>query len=572
MTTEEYLKSKGFKYQVVDSPKGKQARVKTCPFCGSKDFHFYINLVTGQYICHHASCDQAGSIYTLKKYLGDVIPVSSFSDLATKDKKSVDVNLADKVKEAHQLLMKDKEVLKYLHLRRFSRDAVIHFKLGCSIEEGVKWLWYPYILGTEVKNVKKRALPPADKAFKRIYGGQSAMFNERALFVTGQEEIIIAEGEADCVALWSMGMDHVVGVTIGAGGINNQWIEQLDKFQRIYFVYDPDAAGKKGATKFATRLGLNRCYNIKLPPGIKDVNDYFIAGHSGQDFLKLKETARQFDVEDVRPLSTLIQDTIVSLYIGDKDLSGLTWPWPSLTKIVGTMMPGDLVVVGGKPATGKTGFALNVLTYLSIVHNVPTLLFELEMRPERMLPRIVSIVKKKPTDLVFSVEELASAYETLKEVPFYFAYKWKRPEWAVVEDTVKMCQRRYGIKFMVFDNLHFLCRSVDQTREVSMMIQNFKMLAEEVGIPILVIARPRKMVGSKIMDMDDLKDSADMAGDPDSVILLHRERRAVVEKTVSSGLGTYMPETLVRVDKARYNSGGDIYLRAIDESGIFEEI
>lgn len=49
-----------------------------------------------------------------------------------------------------------------------------------------------------------------------------------------------------------------------------------------------------------------------------------------------------------------------------------------------------------------------------------------------------------------------------------------------VANTVREAVRRYGIGFVVFDHLHFLCRSINNmTNEVGVTIREFKTLAED---------------------------------------------------------------------------------------------
>jgi replicative DNA helicase len=147
------------------------------------------------------------------------------------------------------------------------------------------------------------------------------------------------------------------------------------------------------------------------------------------------------------------------------------------------------------------------------MQGVPSLIFSLEMRPERLMPRLVARHSHMDSKKVFAIEVLRKAYDELMDVPLYFAYVYKKPTYDVCADTIRSCVRRYGIQFVVFDNLHFLVRSVsDQVREVSLITQNFKLLAEELGIPIVLIARPRKGTNKIITNMD-LKDSSDIEAD-----------------------------------------------------------
>jgi len=155
---------------------------------------------------------------------------------------------------------------------------------------------------------------------------------------------------------------------------------------------------------------------------------------------------------------------------------------------------------------------------------------------------------------------MSRVYKEMKDFPLYLAYVYKKPNFEFVADTIRMCVRRYGTKFVVFDNLHFLVRSMsDQVREVSVIVQGFKLLAEELGIPVLLIARPRK-TSSRVIGNIDLKDSADIEGDADIIILLHREPKNRDKDTDNVITGIFESKCIVKVSKCRYAAGGDVYL------------
>lgn len=557
----EYVQRKGWKYKLS----GQEINLKRCPFCHDDNFHFYLNSVTSQYYCHKDDCEARGSLLTLKRHEGDIMPVKSFSELVPGEKEASELvsNALDAVNSAHQRLWTDRSVLIYLSGRRFSPEAIKYFKLGLEYYDGKDWLWYPAFSQGKVLNIKMRTLPPAERAFRRLKGGESILFNEDVLYEK-TDSIILTEGEPDCISLWNEGIRNVVGVTVGAKGINSKWIDLLDKFPIIYFAYDMDEPGIAGAAEFAKRLGLERCRRIVLPVGVKDVNDFFIKGGTKEQFEIMMKGAQKFDVESVKSLATLLQESLVKFYNAEEDC-GLEFPWDNVTRLTGKMQAGDLWMVAALPKTGKSTFGFNVIYHLAR-SGVPCLLIPLENPPPRLLPRIVALHLQKDSDTVNNYEDITRAYTEMKNIPFYFSAGYRKITWDVIADTIRSCIRRYGIRFVLFDNLHAMCRSKEHmVQEVSILSQNFKFLAEELGIPIMVIARPRKVGAGKMMEANDLMWSADLEADCDALILLHREEKPLNNGVVMTTEGVFEEECLVRINRTRWSGGGVTKLRFKDK-------
>lgn len=552
----EYLDSRHMGYKLVDGVRGKEAICKICPYCHDKEGHFYFNVSNKVFYCH--KCEAKGTLLTLKGDLGDLAPVSSFKDLST-DKETKAIIALDEIEQAHTSLLQNGDALKYLHSRKLSMEAINYFRLGLSVEGSVTWLWFPYFINGVPVNVKKRALPPHPKAFKKIVGGISSLYNVDTL-APNTEDIVIVEGEMDCIALWSAGMRNVVSVPDGAGTFRPEDIDKLDKVSKIYIVPDNDDPGIEGAYKVANRLGIERCYKVIMPFGIKDVDQFFQNKYTLEQFIKLLLAARQFNVQYVSSLGEEVSKMIYRLTSPEKEEKDtIHLPWKKLDKLINGFEPGDLISVAGRPGVGKTSFALNLIYQFSKM-NVPSMLFEMEMRPQRIVPRIISMHMGIDSTNVMQVDVAQTAFKELKDFPFLFAYNYKKPSFDFCADTIRKAFNRYGLRFLVFDNLHFLVRSkTDQTKEVSFVVQSFKLLAEELAIPILLIARPRKS-NNKIITNEDLKDSSDIEGDSDLVILLHREPKRGAEGNYTNEEGIFDSKLLVRVSKARYSSGGDCNL------------
>ena len=99
-------------------------------------------------------------------------------------------------------------------------------------------------------------------------------------------------------------------------------------------------------------------------------------------------------------------------------------------------------------------------------------------------------------------------------------------------------------------------------------VQGFKLLAEEMEIPIMVIAQPRKRDNTgrdEIMRADDIKYSNAVHADCDQMIILHRKRVASKSKDINSSMFIAKEEsldsvTLVRAEAHRYGPGGEALL------------
>jgi archaellum biogenesis ATPase FlaH len=565
-----YIAQKGWRVLGETNSDGETwIRIERCVFCQDTRGHFYICGETGQYKCHAGNCGVSGSFFTLKKHMGDLMEPTTFSDFLqeTPKPKFGEQEIAA-VHANHLRLLQDKETLLYLSSRHFSREAVQYFQLGLEIVDGIKWLSFPYFDLDGLKNVKYRTLPPAKKAFRRLEGGESTLYNERILHAD-YDELLLTEGETDCIALWSHGVKNVVGVSIGAGSFKPEWVKLLDKYKRLYICYDNDEAGLAGAQKFANRMGLSRCRQVRLPPDVKDINEFFVKGHTIQEFHILLQQADKFDVENVTSLGGAIREQLRNAYLGVTEVK-YELPWKNVNKLLNGLVPGDLIVLGGKPGVGKSTLALNILYHFASYKKMPVLLISLEMPIWRILPRIVALHKGIDSQLCNSMDVLAQAYQELKDVPFYFAYKYNKPTWNFIADTIRASVKYYGIQCVAFDNLHFMIRSLNrQTEETSVMIQNFALLAKELSIPIIVIARPRK-TGAKIIDGEDLKNSADISGDADIILIIHRERKKSMNGEEVEG--NFEPKTLIVADKVRYSKGGSTFLIAHDDIARFEEL
>lgn len=554
MNLKDYLSAKGYEFKKV----GTQDTAKICPFCGDERWKFACSPDPEKtvYKCH--VCGVTGNLVTLKKHFNDLDnpEFTSFQKvMGRKEYKPVDGDMAEKY---HQALLKNQTAFDYLISRGIRLETIKHFKLGYMQGDKGGWIAIPYYEGDTLINFKFRTMPP-EKKFKRLKDAKSALFNQNC--ISGAKEIIITEGEFDAILCWQAGYQNVISGSNGASSFEPEWVEQLECLEKIYLWYDNDDPGREGLEKVITRLGIERCWIVQ-EEGFKDANEYFMC-NDAYDFSQ----ARQKKIDNV----IHFWDSVFKIFEHEKNvLTEIKTPWRSVNRLLGGVEAGDLVILSAVPKTGKTTLALNIATH-NAKRGLPVLFYCLEMRPERLAKKIIES-EGRITKEEFTRDLALDIAQRIWEMPFYFGYNYKNIDAYTVFHTIRAATKRFGIKLIVFDNLHYLVRSVAHvSAEVGNVTRGFKLLAEELNLPIILIAQPRKVDDNQVMTMNDLRDSSSIGADSDQVIVLWREKT----KSSLNGAGqecSFKPKTLVRVDASRYTPGGDTVLFCKGEISRFEEM
>lgn len=563
----------------------------SCPFCGGKDrFRVWPNESKskgGSYWCRQCrkggdgiqfvreteslSFPEAlerlglgsGKLPRQSRAATDVKPV-----FGSEEYKVPDQGLADKY---HGAIWKNPAVLDYLKGRNISEDSIRKFKLGFISDKAGGWLSIPHFENGRLVNIKFRSLPPAKKTFKRLPDCRSVLFNADVIR-KHPKEVIVTEGELDAITLDQAGFPNVVSGTTGCESFAAEWIDQLKNIKRVLLAYDPDEAGQKGTRALARRLGYGRTFNITLPED-QDVNEFLSQQGREWEFMRLMDEARPFDLPGVVSMAAGFDLLEADKKKSDTD-NGLKTPWSNVNALVKGFQPGDLIVLTAMPKTGKTTLALNISQGLA-KQSIPCLFYCLEMRPERLMRKIVQAEARKEH---INLTDIQNARGEFSNWPLYFAHSFKKEKLSEILSLVREAIRRYDLQFVVFDNLHFLIRSVSNVNEeLGQAVQGFKLLAEEMEVPILALAQPRKKdPGSKgIMSAEDIKYSNSIHADCDLMVILHRERKVSKASEISADGFTGQtesldPVTLVRVEAHRYGPGGETVLYLHGEQSRFD--
>ena len=199
---------------------------------------------------------------------------------------------------------------------------------------------------------------------------------------------------------------------------------------------------------------------------------------------------------------------------------------------------GDLVIVAGRPAMGKTTFALNIATK-NLLAGKTVLIFSLEMTNNQLMKKMIS------AEASIDMSVLMNGNLSEKEWDSYnqnhsilsdtnlFIYDKSPITIETLLNKTKTIQVTEDIDIIVVDYLQLLMTSSkipqnSDSRAASMTyISNLlKGLAKEVSCPVIALSQLNRGVESRTDKrpvLSDLRDSGSIEQDADFVLMLYRQ-------------------------------------------------
>ena len=219
-------------------------------------------------------------------------------------------------------------------------------------------------------------------------------------------------------------------------------------------------------------------------------------------------------------------------------LTGISTGFTQLDKITAGWQPSDLVIIAGRPAMGKTSFALSLAKNIAIDNRVPVAFFSLEMNNVQLVNRLLSNVCSISGSKILSGQLDPSDWErfdnNLRKMDGAPIYVDDTPGLSVFELRTKARRlvREHGIKVLMVDYLQLMnangMRFNSRQEEVSTISRSLKGLAKELNIPVLALSQlnrtveQRDGIEGKRPQLSDLRESGAIEQDADLVLFVHR--------------------------------------------------
>ena len=224
------------------------------------------------------------------------------------------------------------------------------------------------------------------------------------------------------------------------------------------------------------------------------------------------------------------------LYNRKQHITGVPTGFADLDYKTAGFHSSDLILIAARPAMGKSAFALNIATNAAVRAKVPVAIFSLEMSKEQMVNRILCSEAMVDSNKVRTgkLEEddwtkLAEAIGPLSEAEIYID---DTPGISVMEIRAK-CRKlklEKNIGMVVIDYLQLVQgsnkRNGSREQEISEISRSLKILAKEIGVPVVALSQLSRAVEQRPDHrpmLSDLRESGAIEQDADIVMFLYRD-------------------------------------------------
>ncbi len=216
-------------------------------------------------------------------------------------------------------------------------------------------------------------------------------------------------------------------------------------------------------------------------------------------------------------------------------INGLETGYKSLDLILQGLQPSSMTIIGARPGTGKTAFALGILIHVGAVVKRPALFFSLEMSRQELAERILASTaridssKLRTGDL--SDTDWNRAHEAFGYLQSAKVFIDDNPALTVMDVRARarrIRQQNGDLGVVIIDYLQLMSsrgRAENRQVEVSEMSRSLKILARELQCPVIALSQlSRKLEerADKRPMMSDLRESGSLEQDADVVLFLFR--------------------------------------------------
>ena len=269
-----------------------------------------------------------------------------------------------------------------------------------------------------------------------------------------------------------------------------------------------------------------------------DVDELMQRAEGG--LFELSQNNMKKDYSHIDPILMEAHKILLKASQNKGGLTGVPTGYNKLDEITSGWQASDLIIIAGRPAMGKTSFALSLAKNIAVDYQQPIAFFSLEMNNVQLVNRLISNVCQVPGSKLLNGqltpdewERLDTNLHKLEGAPVYID---DTPGLSVFELRTKArrLKKEHNISILMIDYLQLMNASGmkfnSRQEEVSTISRSLKGLAKELDIPVIALSQLNRTVETRAGEgidgkrpqLSDLRESGAIEQDADMVLFVHR--------------------------------------------------
>lgn len=251
-----------------------------------------------------------------------------------------------------------------------------------------------------------------------------------------------------------------------------------------------------------------------------------------------------------------------------EESKGIPTGFSLLDKYMTGLNKSDLILIGARPAMGKTSFVLNIARNIAVKAKKKVVFFSLEMGREQLAQRVLSTEARVESQKMRTGEltdddwsRIGQATLALNDAELYF----DDTSTITVPEMKARVRKMRDVDCVIIDYLQLMTgtkRTESRVQEVSEITRSLKLMAKDLKIPVITCSQlSRSTEGrgkSHKPQLSDLRESGSIEQDADIVLMLYRE--SYYDEDKNETVVTDESKAQVIIAKNRHGGTGEVDL------------
>lgn len=250
------------------------------------------------------------------------------------------------------------------------------------------------------------------------------------------------------------------------------------------------------------------------------------------DGLEVAIDTAQERIQPTQSFGEILDAAVMALQIRcEQGISGLKTGFPSIDDKTGGFMGSELIILAGRPSTGKTSLALDFARRMQQTHSAVGII-SLEMTTQEIVYRILSSelrinsTRIRKADLENGQwEKVSMGMAKIKSMRLFIEHRGVSDIFHIIALSRKWKQD-HNIKCLIIDYLQLIESPGSESRqlEVADISRRLKGLAKVLEIPVIVLSQLNRGTEGRAEGkpkLSDLRDSGAIEQDADIVMMLY---------------------------------------------------